>query len=55
MPLVMCSYCHYLGEGKTLEEKWKDVQKHEVLEHPGEIEEEFDSEYLDMLKEELLG
>lgn len=29
MPLIVCSYCEYCGEGDTLEDMYKDIEEHE--------------------------
>ena len=29
VPLVICSYCSYLGQGHTVEQMWEDVERHE--------------------------
>lgn len=29
MPVVICAYCEYIGQGKTLNEQYLSVEKHE--------------------------
>jgi len=29
MPQIVCPFCLYIGQGKTKEECWEDVVKHE--------------------------
>jgi len=33
MPVIMCKYCEYLGQGKTYEDILNDVRIHELNEH----------------------
>ena len=30
MPVIMCKWCHYLGQGKNMWEQYDDVIKHEA-------------------------
>ena len=36
MPIVICIFCKFVGQGKTLEEKWENVETHEKEVHPEE-------------------
>lgn len=29
MPTIICSWCQYVGQGETLEDRINDVEKHE--------------------------
>lgn len=29
MPQIICAFCLYIGQGKTKEDCWKDVEEHE--------------------------
>lgn len=29
MPIVICSWCDYVGQGKTLEDQYNDAKEHE--------------------------
>ena len=29
LPIVICNWCQYVGQGKYLEDKWADAEKHE--------------------------
>jgi hypothetical protein len=40
MPIVICKYCDYVGQGQTLEEKWDDAEKHEKSQHKKELKED---------------
>ena len=39
MPVVMCSFCEYLGNGEEVFSKWRDVEEHEEKEHKKELAE----------------
>lgn len=44
MPVVMCNYCEYLGQGDTFEEELADVEEHEKT-CPEKDEEDYKSRY----------
>lgn len=31
MPIIMCVYCEYIGQGENWSEKMKDVREHEKI------------------------
>lgn len=37
MPVVICAFCEYMGEGNSLEEEYLDAQRHELNEHRAEL------------------
>jgi hypothetical protein len=40
VPTIICGYCEYVGQGETMEARWDDARKHELIEHPDEVKDD---------------